>query len=341
MDQTTPGEESGEPTMKSPSDMTRRGALAATAGALLSCGAGVPPSKARIAISLDLEMSRHYPTRDQTHWDYEKGNLDEPPKQYSIEAAKRGQARGGVLHFFLVGQVLEQENVDWLKRLHADGHPIGNHTYDHINVLANHPGDLQFRFRRAPWLLEGRTTLHAIEWNIRLCAAAMRQRLGFEPNGFRTPGGFTNGLRDRPEVQKILQDLGYGWISSLYPQHLTTKPGIAPDESVFTGILASHSQAQPFRYPSGLLEIPMSGISDVGAFRSAHWSLGSFLEATRRSVTWAIEKGRVFDLLAHPSCLVVEDPNFEIVELICDLVAKSNGRAELIGLDAIARGESS
>ena len=31
---------------------------------------------ALIAITLNLEMSRAYPTRDQQEWDYEKGNLD-------------------------------------------------------------------------------------------------------------------------------------------------------------------------------------------------------------------------------------------------------------------------
>src|SRR6516165_2096496 len=97
---------------------SRRGFLAAAALASAPAAFDAPDPGALVAISLDLEMSRHYPTRDQTHWDYEKGNLDEPTKQYSIEAAKRVQARGGVIHFFLVGQVLKQENVDWLKRLH-------------------------------------------------------------------------------------------------------------------------------------------------------------------------------------------------------------------------------
>ena len=46
--------------------------------------------------------------------------------------------------------MLEQENVDWLKELAHAGHKIGNHTYDHVNVLAQKPEDLQFRFRRAP-----------------------------------------------------------------------------------------------------------------------------------------------------------------------------------------------
>src|SRR5437762_9194612 len=84
--------------------------------------------KAQIAITLDLEMSRNFPTWETTHWDFEKGNLDADTKAYSVEAAKRVKDRGGVIHFFCVGRVLEQENVDWLKGIAADGHKIGNHT---------------------------------------------------------------------------------------------------------------------------------------------------------------------------------------------------------------------
>jgi hypothetical protein len=37
--------------------------------------------KALICITLDLEMSRHYPRRGMLEWDYQKGNLDEATKK--------------------------------------------------------------------------------------------------------------------------------------------------------------------------------------------------------------------------------------------------------------------
>src|SRR5689334_24415776 len=86
--------------------------------------------KALVAITLDLEMSRNFPTWETTHWDYEKGNLDADTKKYAVEAAERVKERGGLIHFFCVGRVLEQENVDWLKAVVDDGHKVGNHTYD-------------------------------------------------------------------------------------------------------------------------------------------------------------------------------------------------------------------
>src|SRR5438270_8260303 len=124
------------------------GSLTAGAGLML-CGHGslreapnqdggrpAPRDRALVAITLDLEMSRNFPSWDQTHWDYEKGNLNEETKRYTAEACRRVKAAGGVAHCFVVGRVFEQANTAWLKDLAQAGHPIGNHTYDHVNVKA-------------------------------------------------------------------------------------------------------------------------------------------------------------------------------------------------------------
>ena len=50
--------------------------------------------------------------------------------------------------------------------------------------------------------------------------------------------------------------------------------------SLVAGLIASavcvsaQAQAQPFVYPSGLVEVPMSPVSDVTAMRSGRWSCG-------------------------------------------------------------------
>src|SRR5437660_4166457 len=122
---------------------TRRGFLGAAASSALAplAVADERPvaelrDKALVAITLDLEMSRNFPTWETTHWDYEKGNLNAETKKYTVEACRRVKATGGVLHCFVVGRVFEQENVAWLKEIAQAGHPLGNHTYDHVNVLA-------------------------------------------------------------------------------------------------------------------------------------------------------------------------------------------------------------
>src|SRR2546421_9026522 len=163
---------------------------------------------ALIAISLDLEMARNFPKWEDTHWDYEKGNLSDAAKTYAVEAARRVKARGGVVHFFLVARALEQENVDWLQEIIQAGHSVGNHTYDHVYLLAAKPEEIQYRFARAPWLIEGKRPAEVIRENIRLASAAIKARLGSFPAGFRAPVGFSDGLANRPDVPKMLLESG-------------------------------------------------------------------------------------------------------------------------------------
>jgi hypothetical protein len=316
--------------------LSRRLFLAGAAGSLLAA-APPPRRKALVAITLDLEMSRNFPTWDQTEWDYEKGNLDEPTKKYAAEAARRVKKHGGRVHFFVVGRVFEQKSVDWLRQIAQAGHPIGNHTYDHVNVKAKKPSEIQFRFNRAPWLIEGKRPAEVIRENVRVTSAALKTRVGVEAAGFRTPGGFHDGLSDRPDVQAMLLDLGFTWVSSKYPAHEIGPAGKKPTKTVLDSIVASQKQAQPFTYPKGLIEVPMSAPSDIVAFRTGRWKLEWFLEAVGKAVDHAIATGGAFDFLAHPSCLGVVDPKFETIEMICDRVKKAAGRAELVDLDAFAR----
>jgi Polysaccharide deacetylase len=319
---------------------TRRHFLAGSVAALGSALAArkhVEADKALIAVTLDLEMSRNFPTWETTHWDYEKGNLNDETKKYTVEACRRVKAACGVLHCFVVGRVLEQENTAWLKDIAQAGHPLGNHTYDHVNVTAMKPEDIQFRFKRAPWLIDGKEPKDVIRENIRLTTAALKTRIGVEPAGFRTPGGFANGLADRPDLQLMLADLGFTWVSSKYPAHPLGEAGTEPTQTVLDGIVKAQSAAQPLVYPKGLIEVPMSPISDIGAFRNGRWKLEWFLKAIRLGVEWAIDNKAVFDFLAHPSCLYVTDPEFKTIGLLCDLVMKAGNRAALVDLGTIAR----
>ena len=319
--------------------LSRRSFMAGMSASALAATATAhsrQPKKAQIAITLDLEMSAQYPRREILEWNYQKGNLDEATKQYSVQAARVVKERGGLIHFFCVGRVLEHARVDWLQEIAEAGHPIGNHTYDHVYLLAQTPDQLQFRFRRAPWLIQGKTVPQVLRENIQITTDALKQRAGITTNGFRTPGGFRTGLHGREDVQRLLLELGFQWVSAKYPPHEYGKPGKEPAPSVYESIVKAQQEAQPFAYPSGLIDVPMSPISDVGAFRSTHWKLDWFLKATRLSVEWAIANGGVFDFLAHPSCLVVEDPGFETIKLICDLVKDAGDKAEIVGLDQIA-----
>jgi hypothetical protein len=312
------------------------GAVGAALPGREAAAAGADLAKALIAITLDLEMSRNFPEWETTHWDYEKGNLNAATKEYAVEAARRVKARGGRIHFFVVGRVLEQENVAWLEQLAAEGHPLGNHTYDHVYVKAKQPEEIQFRFQRAPWLIGSREPAEVIRENVRLCTTAMQSRLKVDPRGFRTPGGFAEGLADREDVQQMLLDQGFKWVSGKYPGHPVGKSHEEPTAETIQAIVAAQAAAQPFTYPSGLIEVPMSPISDIGAFRTGRWKLAWFLRAIEAGVSWAIENGKTFDFLAHPSCLYVTDPEFRTIDRICELVEKAGDQAQLADLDALA-----
>jgi peptidoglycan/xylan/chitin deacetylase (PgdA/CDA1 family) len=314
--------------------------LAGTVASTAAGGSAQPVAgsdRALIAITLDLEMSRNFPTWEQTHWDYDKGNLNDETKRYTVEACRRVRGHGGVLHCFMLGRTLEQENVDWLQQILRAGHPIGNHTYDHVNITATRPQDIQFRFQRAPWLMAGQTPRQVIVENIRMTSAAMQSRLGVRAAGFRTPGGFASGLADRPDLQQMVRDLGFSWVSSKYPAHRMSSPPAEPGREVFDSIVQAQAAAQPFTYPRGLVEIPMSPVSDIGAFRNGRWNLDAFLRAVRLAVEWTIEHRAVFDFLGHPSCLYVTDPQFRTIELISRLVREAGNRAAIVSLEDIAR----
>jgi hypothetical protein len=325
--------------------LTRRDFLQASAvvGAGLLVGeqglAETPPAtKALIAISLDLEMARNFPEWEDTHWDYEKGNLNEATKKYAVEAATRVKKAGGIVHFFLVGAALEQEDVGWLKEIIGMGHCVGNHTYDHVYLLAQKPEEVQYKFKRAPWLVAGKKVSDIVRDNVQMANAAINSRLGIEAAGFRTPGGFAEGLTGREDIQRMLLDLGFKWVSGKYPVHPNIEPaGSEPGPSVFEGIVQAQKAAQPLVYPSGLIEIPMAPISDVGAFRNGRWKLEHFLKATRLSLQWAIQHGAVFDFLAHPAVLSAKDPEFRTIEMICEMVNEAGDTAAIVSLDTIAK----
>src|SRR6266851_5214182 len=98
------------------------------AGAALSSAALAAqpqPNRALVAITFDLEMSRNFPEWETTHWDYEKGNLNDETKRYAVEACRRIRQAGGRAHCFAVGRVFEQADVAWLRGIVEAGHAVG------------------------------------------------------------------------------------------------------------------------------------------------------------------------------------------------------------------------
>ena len=106
-------------------------------------------------------------------------------------------------------------------------------------------------------------------------------------------------------------------------------------------LAAELPNSQPFRYTeSGLLDIPMSPVSDIQAFRNGRWKLDDFIGVLERVLDWTIERGATFDFLSHPSCIGVVDPELKTIRMICRKVREAKGRAELMTLNDVARSYS-
>jgi len=90
---------------------------------------------------------------------------------------------------------------------------------------------------------------------------------GFNADGFRTAGGFAEGLNVLPDVQNMLfkkLDLGFNWVSCKYPASVHMEnPGEAATPAVLMHQSRPRIPSQHFVYPSCLKSmVPMSPISE-------------------------------------------------------------------------------
>lgn len=56
--------------------------------------------------------------------------------------------------FGRIGHTLEHDDAAWLVEVHGERHALATHTCDPVLLTADSPKKLQFKFRRAPWLVE-------------------------------------------------------------------------------------------------------------------------------------------------------------------------------------------
>lgn len=169
-----------------------------------------------LSLTFDIEQCTNFPYWTCV-WDHLKGAVDAATKRYVGKLADVADEAGVKFQWFVLGSSLEDEDVDYLQRLVADGHAIGNHTYRHVNVKAQTIEQLQITYRNDPSLAAGfDSPLDVMRHEIRQTNSVMRERLGVTPRGFRTPGGSSTGLRDVPEVQDLLRGEGFAYASAHY-----------------------------------------------------------------------------------------------------------------------------
>ena len=266
-----------------------------------------------LSLTFDIEMSYNFPYWTSDYPDY--GAIDPHVKQYVHQMLDVAKKYGVKFQFFVVGSALEDPDVDYLKRLVAEGHALDNHTYRHINVKAQQVEKLHPSYKRAPWRAGGLSPLECLRHEIRQTTNGLRERLGVETTGFRTPGAFPNGLQDTPAVQALLQEEGFRFASAHY-QCPTERAWRPPRAELEAAVRLSLDSLQPYRYPNGLPEIPMMGMSDAIAFRSLDLDRWEYIHLATVAVDHAHANGQILSLLAHPSYLAARDPHCDMLNTV-------------------------
>ncbi len=275
------------------------------------------PNGARFCLSLtfDVEMCTNFPYWTSV-WDHRKGAIDADCKLY-IQMLNAVAAKYGVkLHYFLVGSALEDPDLDYLKQAVDAGHAFGNHTYTHVNVRAQEVPQLQVTYAAAPWRAHGRSALTCIRDELRQTSSAMREALGVDPIGFRTPGGFVDGLHAVPDVQDLLKAEGFGYASSHYRFPVDPTRKRPPRAQLESAMGESLDSLQPYRYPNGLPEIPPTGITDIWGFRYLDLDRWEFIELLKHGIDHAHANGQVLTMTFHPPCLAARDPHCDVLETV-------------------------
>ncbi len=267
-----------------------------------------------VSLTLDVEMCTNFPYWTSV-WDHRKGALDEGTKRHVERLSTTAHELQIPLQYFIVGSALEDPDLDYMRRARDLGHAIGNHTYTHVSVKAKTVPSLQVVYRNEPWRAYGREPLRIIQDEVHQTTLAIRERLAMEPVGFRTPGGFNTALHDVPEVQRALLEEGFSWASSHYA--LAVGPEKRPPrDAIAAAVRASVDDLQPYRYPSGLTEVPMMGMSDIWAFRVLDLDRADWLFACQVAIERAEEIGGVCSILSHPAVLASRDPFCDTVKLV-------------------------
>ncbi len=282
-------------------------------------------SRFAVAITFDVEMAaKNWPYWD-SDWSCRKHLIADEVKLYVDKINDLADEYDAHVHYFVMGAALEQPDIRYLHDAAAAGHAIGNHTYSHVNVIAKTPEDLSPSYTRGDLHIGDRSPRQVVEDEISLTHRLIQEQLGVEPVGFRTPGGFRSGtIANEPELLDFLKSLGYPFCSAVYDGMLPegADPATAAPE-IFARCIRD---LQPFRYPNGLWEIPLMGISDCIAFRSFKLMLNEWLDAVAIGLRTAIEENLVFSICCHPAILAAVDPHLHTMRLIFQ-TATATGRA--------------
>lgn len=196
--------------------------------------------------------------------------------------------------FFLCGRTLLHA-LDAIEPLAAsDLFDIQQHTYSHIVFR-----DVRYQpmGSDAPEAVIPETPHVAIREELRFTSELIREHLGRECIGLRTPFGYYRGLRGRPDLLAIIEETGHRFVTSWGRNEQNGNPT---------------PWVQPFTYDEeghpGLLEIPFQFWLDGIWFDANGYDQGAgFRAALEGAIDEIADTDTVFATAFHEWCAVEAD----------------------------------
>lgn len=277
------------------------------------------PSNVRcvVALSYDLEMCGGYqPGKDPLR---AHGRIELSLQHYTLELCSIAEKYGVKLQFFVLGNGLEK-NIQYLKEIIRRGYFIDNHTYSHISLRSSNPNEIDLELKRTNMLLRNRLQTGSVI--------------------LRAPMCFTNGLSGLENVQRIILHNGFKFVSSQADWEICRKT----DQEA-----ASQSEyMRPFVYPTGLVEIPITGFMDRHFFewsrnidpkRYESWrikdsvkfpergfkppwtpddALDQWIKYNKMAFDYAYDNRKIWTPVWHPASHYLHDPKNRTLETILE-----------------------
>ena len=125
------------------------------------------------------------------------GHLNKDIRKYIGKLVTIAETFDSKLQFFIQGNTFEvQEDVNLWKKVAARGHAIDSHMYNHESMLMLTPEEVRSQLTRTKKLIES--------------------ELKTENMGLRGPWGYSNGIKDREDIQQAVLDSGLKWVSTQF-----------------------------------------------------------------------------------------------------------------------------
>ena len=244
-------------------------------------------SKCVVAIGYDVDMpgdlrylyNRNIGWRGGCH-----GHLNEDVSNYIEKLVEIAEDYNAKLQFFLQGNTLE-DPIDMWVEIVKKGHAIDQHTYSHISLIDSPIDQIESEIVKTKNLLEKKLKITNI--------------------GLRGPGGYTFGLKNREDVQRIILKTGIKFVSTQNAYFPSGKhPLFTPStEEQSIKIIA---YLQPYYYKTGLLEIPFCCYQDRQYFDidmggNPEKPVEAWIKYLKRAIDFVYNRGLFLSLTLHPS----------------------------------------